>query len=185
MESPAPTTASQHPKFVRWALLLGIVVVLNIFFMVVLSLAYPAPKYEDYCPVRPAPPSTNAATCDAQGGVWTENSLASPLGVTSPKMPAGYCDMTAKCQPLYQAAVDGHALYAFVLMVGLGIISLLAGFAPIGSSIVSSGLSYGGVLALIVGSVQYWNGAGNWIRLGITAVGLIALLYIGWRRFRD
>ena len=93
--------------------------------------------------------------------------------------------MYAKCQKPYNAANDQHALYAFVLMVGLGIIALVIGLIPLGSSIVSSGLSYGGVLAFIIGSIQYWGTAGNWIRLAISAVGLIALLYIGWRRFRD
>ena len=179
-----PQTVSQQPKFVRWALLLGIVVILNIFFSVVLALAYPAPKYEDYCPQKNITPTT-AVACDENGGVWTEYSPAPvPSDITMPKQ-TGYCDMYAKCQKPYQTANDEHALYAFVLMVGLGVIALVAGFVPLGSSIVSSGLSYGGVVALVVGSAQYWGTAGNWIRLAIASVGLIALLYIGWRRFRD
>jgi len=93
--------------------------------------------------------------------------------------------MYAKCQKPYQAANDQHALYAFVIMTVLGVAALLAGLMPIGSSIVSSGLSYGGVVALIVGSAEYWGTAGNWVRLGIAFVGLFALLYIGWKRFRD
>ncbi len=70
-------------------------------------------------------------------------------------------------------------------MTALGIVALIAGFMPIGSSIVSSGLSYGGVLALIIGSAEYWGTAGYWIRLAIATVGLVALLYIGTKRFRD
>ncbi|MHB8710456.1 MAG: hypothetical protein ACYC6X_02835 [Minisyncoccota bacterium] len=176
-------TQTQHPKFVRWALLIGIVVILNIFFSVVLALAYPVPKYEDFCPQKNISP-TDAPTCDAQGGVWTAYSPTPAPDRSSPRV-AGYCDLYAKCQVPYQAANDQHALYAFVLMVGLGIIALIAGFMPIGSSIVSSGLSYGGVLALIIGSAEYWGTAGKWIRLLIATVGLVALLYIGWRRFRD
>lgn len=177
------TTTTTHPKFVRWALLIGIVVILNIFFSVVLALAYPAPEYEAYCPAKTIVP-TDAPTCDAQGGVWNEYSPVPAYDTTSPK-PAGYCDMYAKCQKPYQEARDQHALYAFALTVILGVIALIVGFMPIGSSIVSSGLSYGGVLALIIASVQYWGTAGNWIRLTIVSIGLIALLYIGWRRFRD
>jgi hypothetical protein len=108
----------------------------------------------------------------------------SAVDATSPKT-AGYCDMYATCQKPYQAANDQHALYAFVLMVGLGVIALVAGFMPLGSSIVSSGLSYGGVVALIIGSSEYWGTAGNWIRLAIATVGLVALLYIGWKHFKD
>lgn len=174
---------AQKPRFVRWALLIGIVVILNIFFTVVLALAYPTPKYEEYCPQKNITP-IDAKTCDAQGGVWNSYSPAPIPDATGPKS-TGYCDMYAKCQKPFQTANDQHALYAFVLMIGLGVIALIAGFMPIGSSIVSSGLSYGGVLALIIGSAQYWGNAGNWIRLAISAVGLLALLYIGWRRFRD
>lgn len=182
METP---TTQQHPKFVRWALMIGIVVILNIFFSVVLALAYPAPKYEDFCPAQLKVSPTDAPTCDAEGGVWTEYSPAlERVDPSSPKT-TGYCDMYAKCQKPFQAANDQHALYAFVLTVGLGILALVAGLMPIGSSIVSSGLSYGGVLAFVIGSAEYWGTAGNWIRLGIATVGLVALLYIGWRRFRD
>jgi hypothetical protein len=177
-----PTT--QHPRFVRWALLLGIVVILNVFFSVVLALAYPAPKYEDFCPTQLKISPTNASTCDAQGGVWTEYSPAYAPDATGVKQ-TGYCDMYAKCQKPFEAANEQHALYAFVLMIGLGVLALIAGFIPFGSSIVSSGLSYGGVIALIVASVQYWGTAGNWIRLAIATAGLVALLYIGYRRFRD
>lgn len=182
-------TTAQHPKFVRWALMLGIVIILNIFFNVVLTLSYPPPDYNAFCPAQPTVAPMDAATCDAQGGVWTETGPAPATvkenGVDFTPLAPGYCDMTAKCQPLYQAASDQHALYAFVILVALGIIALIAGFMPIGSSIVSSGLSYGGVVALIVASGQYWGSAGNWLRLAISTVGLIALLYIGWRRFRD
>jgi hypothetical protein len=130
-------TTKHQPKFVRWALMLGIVIILNIFFSVVVALAYPAPDCSTYY------------------------------------------------APACQTAIDAHALFAFVLMIGLGIIALIAGFVPIGSSIVSSGLSYGGVLALVVASFSYWGTAGNWIRLAIATAGLVALLYIGWRRFKD
>jgi hypothetical protein len=167
-----------QPKFVRWALMLGIVIILNIFFTVIVALTYPAPKYDDYCPnIQSTTTPSDSATCDAQGGVWNN--------YPESKAQSGYCDMYAKCQKPYEAANDQHALYAFVIMVVLGLVALVAGFIPLGSSIVSSGLSYGGVLAFIIGSIEYWGSAGNWIRLFISAVGLFALIYIGWRRFRD
>jgi len=181
-------TTQQHPKFVRWALMLGIVIILNVFFNVIIAIAYPAPIYEDYCPQKNVT-ATDVASCDAQGGVWNTYvpgpSDDSGFSATKSMPPTGYCDMYTKCQKPYQVVFDQHALYAFVLMVGLGIVAFVIGLIPLGSSIVSSGLSYGGVLAFIIASIQYWGSAGNWIRLAISAVGLIVLLYIGWRRFRD
>jgi hypothetical protein len=178
-------TPIRSQKFTRWALMLGIIIILNIFFMVLTAVVFPAPQYQNYCTpaIVDAPAPTNAQACDSQGGTWTES--GSPSQAVTGSLPNGYCDVTTACEAAYTTANSQYALHAFVLVVALGILALIAGFIPMGSSMVSSGLSYGGVLALIIGSAAYWGTAGNWIRLAITAVGLGILLYIGMRRFRD
>lgn len=170
------------PKFVRWALMLGIVVILNVFFFVLVSVVFPEPKYEDFCvaAAKPAPQPINQAACEAADGIWN------PTPEYSPKTDAaGYCDLYAKCQKPYETAREAHALKAFVLMIALGLLALIVGLMPLGSSMVASGLSYGGVLAFVVGSMSYWGTADSWVRLAIAGVGLVALLYIGIRRFKD
>lgn len=176
---------TKHPKFVRWALMLGIVVILNIFFTVVIALAIPAPEYEAYCPYSNAPVPTTKAACEAADATWVPYTGGMDPQAGVKPAPEGYCDTYSKCQKPYEAASEQHALYAFVFMIALAIIALVAGFMPIGSSIVSSGLSYGGVLGLVIASASYWGTAGNWLRLAIATAGLIALLYIGWRQFKD
>lgn len=181
-------TSPKHPKFVRWALMLGIVIILNIFFFEAVALIMPAPTFEVYCPSSQVMPSYDTQeACTAAGGQWTDNSgspdaMPVPSGV---KQPAGYCNPQYTCQLAYTAAEELYARNAFIAFVILGVLALIAGVLPIGSSIVSSGLSYGGVLALVVGSAQYWGNASTWIRFAIALVGLAALLYIGWRQFRD
>jgi hypothetical protein len=178
------TTASSHPKFVRWAVVLGIIIVLNVLFLVVRSLVFAAPEFEAYCPNTNAPAPGTAQACDVLGGTWTDYGPAAQDA--DPKAPAGYCDLYAKCQPAWQAAEDHYQMQGFALLVALGIIALLAGtLVPIGSSIVSTGLAYGGVLALVIASVSYWSDAGNWLRLAISVVALAALLFIGIKKFRD
>lgn len=173
-----------HPKFVRWAVMLGIVIALNLFFFAARAMVLPEPKYEDYCPTTLAPAATEA-TCLEQDGVWVATPTdASVTAVVKPN-PSGYCDLYQKCQPLYEEAHEEYQMYAFVIMIGLGILSLIAGVIPMGSSIVSTGLSYGGVLALIVSAVGYWDNAGNILRLVMSVIALAALLYIGIRRFKD
>ncbi len=130
-----------------------------------------------------AAPAT-AVACDALGGTWTDYG-ADPTVKADPSQPSGYCDLYATCQPLYEAAQQKYDLYAFTLMLILGVVALIVGVLPIGSSIVSSGLSFGGVLALVIGSVMYWGEASNWLRLGISVVALAALLYVAYKRFKD
>ncbi len=169
------------PKFVRWALMLGIVVILNVFFVVLTSLVFPEPNFEDFCPAsRSFQIVDTQIACEAEDGVWRPNPEYSPKTNA-----AGYCDLCAKKQEPYEAAREDHALKAFVLMIALGLVALIIGLMPLGSSIVSSGLSYGGVLAFIIGSMSYWDTADSWVRLAIAGVGLVALLGIGLKRFRD
>lgn len=180
-----PYMDSKPPKFVRWAVLIGIVVVLNLFFFVARSFVIPEPQYNDYCPAN-VTPALNADACKKQDGVWVDTvDTSSGAPAAKPLAPTGYCDLFQKCQPVYEAAHKQFQIYAFAFMVGVGILSLIVGVLPLGSSIVSSGLSYGGVLAFVVAAVQYWGEADNLIRLAISTIALIALLYIGIRRFRD
>lgn len=162
--------------------MLGIVIALNIFFVVATSLVFPQPKYDDFCPLANQPMPASEAACTAAGGVWNP---VPDNGATAPKAPSGFCDMTIKCQKPYESAMEQHQMRVFVLMIGLGVLSIIIGVLPLGSSIVSTGLSYGGVLALIIGAAQYWSQAGDWLRLAIAAVALAALIYLGLKRFRD
>ena len=190
--APAPVEPAHHrPRLIRFAVLAGIVVILNVLFFVIRALVLPAPQLADYCPAATAPTTANTAvSCDAQGGVWTENGPIVPamktVPATSAIAPTGYCDMYAKCQPVYDAATQKYDLSAFSLIIAFGLLALLAGtLLPFGSAVVSSGLAYGGVVAFIAGSVSYWNEAGDWVRLLISIIALAALLYIGWKKFKD
>lgn len=187
---PTTTSVPTQPKFVRWALLVGIVVTLNVFFNVLVSIALPEPRYEAYCPQTQVVKNySTQEACVAAGGQWTEASPAKPFRVapSAPAVsePSGYCDIYYTCRTQFETAHDLHARDAFIAFTVLGTLALILGLLPIGSSIVSSGLSYGGVVALVVGSAQYWGIAGRWVRLAIITAGLLALLYVGWKRFRD
>ncbi len=185
-EDQSKNPSTKHPKFVKWALLAGIVIILNVFFFVVQQIVLPVPDHSAYCPSRTTQ-ARDAVKCKAQNGVWTEYQTPPPSMAKelSTDTVSGYCNYFAKCQPAYEKALSGERLYSFILMTVLGVIVLVIGLIPIGSSIVSSGLSYGGVVALILGSMQYWGEADNWLRLAISAIALFALIWVGMRRFRD
>jgi hypothetical protein len=176
---------SKPPRFVRWAVMLGIVIILNVFFVVLRGLFFTAPEYSDYCPAA-TPLAETPTSCVANGGDWIASEAPAPSGsrVTVPAT-SGYCDYTQKCQKPYDAAQKAYETKSFVLMVALGLVAIIIGVLPLGSSIVSTGLSYGGVLAFVIASVQYWSDATQFIQLGISAIALAALIYIGLRSFRD
>ena len=169
---------TKRPKFVRWALMVGIIVILNIFFVVVRGILFPSPTYTDFCP-NTQPNPTNEQSCVATQGTWMSDKGP---GVT---MPSGYCDMTTKCQAPFEAAQKTMQAKSFVLLVGLGLLALIIGMLPLGSSIVSTGLSYGGVLAFVIASIGYWNDAPQLTQLLISALALGALLYTGLKHYRD
>jgi hypothetical protein len=179
--APRPQQPTNHPKFVRWAVVLGIIIVLNVFFTVIRSIAFPSPVYNDFCPLSSQPPPTTETACTKGDGIW----YAPNAAVKGQPEIVGYCDTNTKCQKPFENAQKAYEQKAFGLMIALGVISLVIGILPIGSSIVSAGLSYGGVLALIIGSASYWSEAGNWLKLAISFIALAVLLYIGMKRFRD
>ncbi len=167
---------TSHPRFVSWAVVLGIAVVLNAFLFVAGRIVFPQPDYQDFCPMANRPAAVEA-TCVANGGEW--------LVPDGAKLSEGYCDYSKGCMEDYQMANESHAVKFFAFMVIAGIVAIVAGVLITGSSIVSSGLSYGGVLALVIGSVAYWGDANDMTRLAISGVALLALLYLGWKKFRD
>jgi len=52
-------------------------------------------------------------------------------------------------------------------------------------SAVAAGLSFGGVLSLVIASMRYWSSAHDATRLIILAVALGALIWIGIRKFKE
>lgn len=174
------TSTSGHPKFVRWAVVLGIVVILNVFFYVLTSVVFKQPAYSDYCPAAARNViAQDEMSCVEQEGVWV------PAPEVTGGIKGGYCDFYSTCQPVWEEARTAYAERAFIALTVLGVVAIIAGILPLGSSIVSAGLSYGGVVTLIIASMQYWGEASDYIRLGIASVALAVLLFLGWRRFRD
>ncbi len=165
----------------RWAVLVGIVIILNVFFQVLRGIIFPAPQYNDFCSnalaaVSPAYPIPSGGT-PAQQEAYQN--------LAQDKYQAAQEAAQQKCSDAFTAAQKSYQEKSFVLTVALGVLAFIVGVLPLGSSIVSTGLSYGGVLAFIIASLQYWNDAPQLIQLFISALALAILLYIGIKRFKD
>lgn len=172
----------------RWALTLGIIIVLNLFFYYATSLVYVEPKYESFCqPKQVNIQPTSQQACLAVGGAWNEGPVEkitpSPEGQTVATK--GYCDQTFTCQKKYQEARDLYNRNVFLVLVILGVLSLVAGFFLSFNMAVSLGLSFGGVLSFIIASIRYWSAMQEYLRVTILALALVALITLAIKKFQD
>lgn len=181
------------PRILKWSLIIGIIVVLNLFFNYSISLFYKEPDYNAYF-VQPqvVEPVTNKEECLKVGGQWyagdnsyNQNGNPFPVlvnGKTSPVMPLGSCDVNFTKQKEFNQAQKVYNRNVFLILVVFGIVSLLAGVFIV-NEVASFGLSWGGVLSLIIASMRYWSDADNWMKVFILAVALTVLFWVAIKKF--
>lgn len=179
-------------RVLKWLLIIGLVIILNLFFNFAIKLVYEPPLYEAFCPraqvtIQP----TSQTECVSKGGAWQDNGYVAPQKPTKPDMysdnliPAGYCDLNFTCSKNFNAAQSLYNRNVFTALIILGILSLIAGFFLTASSAVSLGLSLGGVLSLVIGSIRYWSDMHDYLRVIILGAALIILIVFGVKKLRD
>ena len=179
------------PKVLKWALIIGILVVLNLFFNYTISLFYKEPDYNIYLPQSQVIESpTTKEECLKVGGQWVVNQQYTPNAPTKPSgaflnnviIPQGYCNADFLRQQEFSDAQEAYQRTIFIILVVLGVISLVSG-AFIANEIVTLGLSWGGVLSLIVASMRYWSSADNLIKVLILGFALAVLIWLAIKKF--
>lgn len=165
-----------NKTIIRWSLAISIAIVLNLFFNFTIKLVYDAPKFDDFCPqnqvtIQP----DNQELCVAKGGSWT----------VGPEFKAGsYCDLNFTCQKQFESASQIYNRNVFVALVILGLVALIAGFWLSAYSAVSTGLSLGGILSFIVGTIRYWSDMNDYLRVIILAIILAVLIWLGIKKLK-
>lgn len=176
----------------KWTLAFAIVVVLNLFFNFAIKLVYKAPVYDNFCKIEQVhvPPETQDS-CLAVGGQWNENYFkgdyrgdVAPVPGYVPE-PKGYCDEQFTCRKDFENSSKFYNRNVFVSLVVLGLISLFAGYYLGQSAPVSLGLSLGGVLSFIIGSMRYWSDMDDYLRVIILGMALVSLLWLGIKKFNQ
>ena len=97
----------------------------------------------------------------------------------------GWCNLQYTCSNNFNDATRIYNRNAFIVLVLLGIMAIIASFFVIGTEAVSLGLSLGGVVSTIVGSVQYWSDMDDKLRFGVLLVGFIVLIWLGIKKVRE
>ncbi|HJN62965.1 MAG TPA: hypothetical protein QGH03_01905 [Candidatus Paceibacterota bacterium] len=183
----------KHFNILKWILVLGIIVVLNLFFSFAIKLVYDSPEYTDFCTeeqVRVQPDTEEG--CIDEGGQWSEKDpylMRGPELMTGgPELTegeaTGYCDTDFTCRQEFDDKRSVYNKNVFVVLVILGVASLVAGIF-ISATSVSIGLSLGGVLSLIIGSIRYWSDMDDILRVIMLGVALLALIWVGIKKLKD
>jgi hypothetical protein len=167
---------------IRFALSIAIIIVLNLFFNFAIKLVYDAPEWNQFCKqeqvtIQPE----NQAECVARGGAWSENVV--PKRVASE--PAGWCDLNFSCQKEFESVNEVYNRNVFVALVILGLASFVVGFWLISYAAVSTGLSLGGVVSFLVGTIRYWSSMDDYLRVIILGLVLVALIWLGIKKLNS
>ncbi|MFH1509458.1 MAG: hypothetical protein ABIE68_04805 [bacterium] len=169
--------------FKKIILVLGLIVILNLFIGYGVSTFYDSPNFEDYCPRElSAKNLTNEESCEEEGGLWSNFDSArekEDIGAD------GYCDETYTCSVDYDTERDLYNRNAFVIHVIAGMIAILIGFFMIKTGPVSIGFSFGGLLSLVIGTMRYWSAMDDYLRFTILGLTLALLIWIGIKKFKE
>jgi len=170
----------------KWSVIIGIVIVLNLFFNYALSLVYKSPEYMAYCPqTQVVDIPTTEGSCVDKGGQWTKNDVRYIKAPAQGEVVPGYCDLEYTCRQDYQKASDTYSRNIFVVLVVLGAIVVALGNFLTMNSVIASGLSLAGVLSFIIASMRYWGSANDGIRVLILAIALGLLFWVAIKKFKN
>ncbi len=182
-----------NKNLLKWALIIGIVIVLNLFFHFALRLVYNEPNFEDFCPTKQVniQPEGEKA-CLEVGGAWNSNpnekfipSPASPVNFDQTRpVTSGYCDTFFTCQKNFGTARDLYNRNIFLVLIILGILSLLVGLLLSANIVISTGLSYGGLISFVVGTIRYWSAMDDYLRVIVLGLALATLIWLGLKKFK-
>lgn len=180
-------------SFLRWALTIAIMIVLNLVFNYGIYSFYKPAEYDAFCPASiTAQNYTEANLCTENGGQWTEyQTKDSPVVAVSTKPivaqvePSGYCNATYTCQKNYETSQNFYNRNVFIVLVILGILALVGSFFFMKYESVAYGFASGGVLSLIIGSVRYWSNMQDIMRLVVLVVCLAILIWLGVKKMKE
>ncbi|MEI6420319.1 MAG: hypothetical protein WCO30_01670 [bacterium] len=172
-------SASFFYNIKKWSLVLAIVIVSNIFFAYAISLVYPAPEYNKFCPQNQVNPALNdELSCTGVGGQWNAVPQKTSEGIN------GYCNTEFTCSKKFTDATAPYERNVFITLVLIGAVLLIVGLlTSLGGAILTMALSWSGVLSLVIASIRYWSYASNWLQVLILFLALLTLGYVAVKKF--
>jgi len=188
MEQVNDIAKKKNFKVLKWVLVVGIVIVLNLFFNYAVQVVYKEPQFDNFCKqeaVNVLPVSKEM--CLKVGGQWNESSnIEKTLPDPAEQVKTNsYCDVQFTCRQNYETARDLYSRNVFIVLISLGIISIILSFVLSEVIVVSLGLSLGGILSLIIASMRYWSAMDDYLRVVILGLALALLIWLGIKKFKE
>lgn len=159
-------------------IVLGIaIIVLTIFVTYYgINTIFPSPDYNSYCtPEMGGATYTSQSLCETNSGRW--NPVVGPKATGQVD---GYCDLYYQCNQDFNDANKMRSRKVFFIALPLGVAIIALGAFVFGLEAVGAGLMGGGIGTLIYGSGAYWPYTENWIRFGISLLGLILIIWLAY-----
>ena len=182
---------------------LAIIIVFNLFVNYGIHTFYKSPKYEDFCnPERLKQSLNTRESCEMIGGLWTENvgyetkRLYAPASESAPiekpipvveiqnQQPSGWCDQDFSCRKDFEAVNDVYRRNVFIVWVIVGLVALVASFSFIAVQMLSTSFMFSGLLALLIGTIQYWSAMQDYLRFIILGIALSVLIYLAYKKLK-
>ena len=146
-------------KVLKWSLIIGIVIVINLFFNYTFSLVYKQPDYNTFCQPTPvAVPQGNLSTINTQ---------------------------YITCQNNFQTAENNYERNVFITLVILGALCVAVGTFFKNNLVIGVALSLSGVLSFVIASMRYWGSADDLIKVIILAIALAILFWVAIKKFKN
>src|SRR5271168_1645789 len=119
LNQPISAESKKKSKFLRAALIISIVIVLNLFFNYTLSLIYKEPVLTNFCPNNQVTSEITTKTeCIAEGGQWNQTiPVPQSISNTPASIVTGYCDPNYTCEQNFQNASDAYSQNVFIILV--------------------------------------------------------------------
>lgn len=181
-------TKNKSNKFVHVALVVGLVIVINLFINYALSFIYKEPSYETYFSQPQVVKNyDNQADCVNNGGQWTENAKPDAYingTKINENLDSGYCNNEYTTRLSYDAQVKNYDLKVFITLMVLGILMMIFGITY-SHVVLSPAFTWAGVLSYIVASMRYWSSATSGVKVIILGLALAALIWVALKKFGD
>ena len=183
---------NQPSKVLKWALIIGMVIVINLFFNYALSVLYKSPDYENFCKqTQVVEPLQTKDACLSAGGQWNQYIQPDQIVLDQKGAPiqdskmVAHCDQNYTCQKDFELARKNYERNVFITLVILGVLILGLSFIFTKNDAIAYGLSLGGVLSFIIASMRYWASADDWLKVIILGIALIALIALAYKKFSN